>query len=647
MPRRPSTPSVTLFPFLAVLVCTMGALIFLLLVTTRRIQKQVDLPVASIEMVDLDEELEPAIALPLQMTEPVVVDQEPEVELDPEEPILPLLAGNTWEDHEWLRAEWEAQERRRLLFYQKKVDERDRKQQELNLQLDTQLASIRQQILLREAELKELLERMSVVEKQVELDAQAAEQNNQERERLQKALNDVNLAIEQEKRERFRLQNLAADYTRQIARLEEEQSQALPETEIVAYDSLTGTARKPILIECRESEIIFASEGIVLSAEVLSGFPPEFNPLLAGAEALLNYWSQNGDSAAKPYILLVVRPQGTVGFYVARGLLSELDHSFGYELVEHNTAIRWPASDPGAVAACQEAVFKVLGQRDRVAAKAGRLATLKNGPLSYSDGSGSFQLPEMKSMQRSSQGSFLDDERWMSPRSRGAQRTPQPPGPPQMIARPSPSQTLLQSPQRQQAIPSQTADSTPGQVPQTLLGDTPARSNGQQQIYDLRKQNNSQNSSMPQRLPEFPSAKKMETDEAQPLFADNPFEDRQSSGKPSTGSGKESYGIQIPKPRGVIGIERETEIHLWSNNFKIDDGTSLAIPENAAPADVSRAVRDAVSAVTSTWDDPPKSYFWKPVVKIVIHPGGIMHYARVKELVDQWEIPTTIEYEIQ
>ena len=35
-----ATNSVSLFPFLAVLVCAMGALIFLLLVTTRRIRAQ-------------------------------------------------------------------------------------------------------------------------------------------------------------------------------------------------------------------------------------------------------------------------------------------------------------------------------------------------------------------------------------------------------------------------------------------------------------------------------------------------------------------------------------------------------------------------------------------------------------------------------
>lgn len=38
--RQQTGNSVTLFPFLAVLVCAMGALIFLLLVTTRRIRQQ-------------------------------------------------------------------------------------------------------------------------------------------------------------------------------------------------------------------------------------------------------------------------------------------------------------------------------------------------------------------------------------------------------------------------------------------------------------------------------------------------------------------------------------------------------------------------------------------------------------------------------
>ena len=40
MARRRTATAVSLFPFLAVLVCTMGALILLLLVTTRQIRQQ-------------------------------------------------------------------------------------------------------------------------------------------------------------------------------------------------------------------------------------------------------------------------------------------------------------------------------------------------------------------------------------------------------------------------------------------------------------------------------------------------------------------------------------------------------------------------------------------------------------------------------
>ena len=48
--RRSTTPSVQLFPFLAVLVCVMGALIFLLLVTTRRIRQQAIERAAAVEL---------------------------------------------------------------------------------------------------------------------------------------------------------------------------------------------------------------------------------------------------------------------------------------------------------------------------------------------------------------------------------------------------------------------------------------------------------------------------------------------------------------------------------------------------------------------------------------------------------------------
>ena len=52
-----------------------------------------------------------------------------------------------------------------------------------------------------------------------------------------------------------------------------------------------GRRDVPILIECANGHITFLQEGIKLSRADVSGFSPAYNPLRAGAQALLDYWS--------------------------------------------------------------------------------------------------------------------------------------------------------------------------------------------------------------------------------------------------------------------------------------------------------------------------------------------------------------------
>src|SRR5690606_18368075 len=74
--RQQAANPVSLFPFLAVLVCAMGALIFLLLVTTHRIRQQAVVRARAMQALDSREaDVEPP---------PVVPKAEPEPEPEPE-----------------------------------------------------------------------------------------------------------------------------------------------------------------------------------------------------------------------------------------------------------------------------------------------------------------------------------------------------------------------------------------------------------------------------------------------------------------------------------------------------------------------------------------------------------------------------------
>src|SRR5688572_29725180 len=100
MSRRPSSPSVSLFPFLAVLMCALGALILLLLVTAGRIRNEaLDKALAA----DIAAVLEPAVELPVDVVPDPVLEPEP-LPVDIPDPLPLPPPGPTAEE---LRREWE------------------------------------------------------------------------------------------------------------------------------------------------------------------------------------------------------------------------------------------------------------------------------------------------------------------------------------------------------------------------------------------------------------------------------------------------------------------------------------------------------------------------------------------------------------
>ncbi|MBT6155668.1 MAG: hypothetical protein HOK71_16780 [Planctomycetaceae bacterium] len=169
---------------------------------------------------------------------------------------------------------------------------------------------------------------------------------------------------------------------------------------IVPFDGQSGTTRRPILIECRKNGLTFMQEELTLTAADLDGFTAEYNPLLAGTRALVRYWqAQNklndpDEVDAEPYVLLIVRPSGSVAYYAARRLLSELSQSTGYELVAGDRELDVPPSEPQATQLCRRAIESVLGERKRVIDSVARAGRGNDGVLRFQRGNGGFEPVE-------------------------------------------------------------------------------------------------------------------------------------------------------------------------------------------------------------------------------------------------------------
>jgi len=198
----------------------------------------------------------------------------------------------------------------------------------------------------------------------------------------------------QQDEEKKRLEEELAELRTRIRLAQAKRTDAPSKFTFVPYDGTSGTTRRPILIECTATGIRFAPENVTLSPADVAGFTAGYNPMLAGANALSRYWSvvdgikpdSEGDNA--PYVLLIVRPGGTVAYYYARRLLSKLEAPYGYELLDDGKQLDLPVVDPKAKAACQAAVDEVLAERDRFIAEA-RSAGRSVGGSGAVGGSGS------------------------------------------------------------------------------------------------------------------------------------------------------------------------------------------------------------------------------------------------------------------
>jgi len=473
-----------------------------------------------------------------------------------------------------------------------------------------------------------------------------------------------------------------------------------PVFEIETRDGNSGTHRRPILIECRADGLEFASEKVNLTPQDLNHFAPDYNPLLAGAEALMTYWTlvdqQKGETASKPYVLLIVRPGGTIGFYVARKYLEVLNQDYGYELVQDGTEIKWPAADPQAAEICRNAVDEVLkGPRSTVARRFANGLGRRGGESRFDGrtGSGSetgekimgangkFELPEVEELRRSSPRDSIDmlGPEWSPQRQRlSANRAPS-----AAETRTSenrsfatgdgaaagdgndghqrhPMETLEEQAFGNQASGNQASSnqissdrSSAGSRSSPASESNAAAAGALRSGFQLKPAGEGQQGAGERQIvppsPDDPprSLSGASTDfrdrfrpGARPDMPASPLE-KQQSGMPQDGGRDRHWGRG--RNAGLIGIEREIVMHLYADRITIANGPSAELPEVMGREGFHELVAAMIQAEANTWGDPPAKFSWRPRLKIQIHPGGNQHYARLKELLQHWGMSSKVE----
>lgn len=275
---------VALFPFLAVLICTMGALIVLLVLLVQQ---------ASLDAQEIVKER--ARAREQAAIDPLAAERK--------------AAREKVEDEEWRRGILETQRVERV----------------------NELADARAKVSHLADHIRRLQEQaQSLVARAAEIDRGKTSQAP-----------DVTA-------DQTELNKLQAEIARKKAELDAKKKELAAKEKsyaLIPYDGPNGTKRRPIYIECTRHGVVLQPEGLILGPDDFNGPLNPGNPLDAGIRAIREAWIRSGEPG-EPYPLLVVRPDGIVAYQYARQALRGYDEEFGYELVGADKKLDYGTPNP-------------------------------------------------------------------------------------------------------------------------------------------------------------------------------------------------------------------------------------------------------------------------------------------------------------
>ncbi|MDR3109482.1 MAG: hypothetical protein LBU65_07330 [Planctomycetaceae bacterium] len=116
---------------------------------------------------------------------------------------------------------------------------------------------------------------------------------------------------------------------------------------IIPYTGKSGTLRRPIFIECNEKGAVLQPEGVTLTMEDMVLPERADNPVAISMRAVRQYLIESNklEPNEEPYPLFVVRPSGVMTFYSARDSLRSWAGEYGYELVGEKDIVEMPAAN--------------------------------------------------------------------------------------------------------------------------------------------------------------------------------------------------------------------------------------------------------------------------------------------------------------
>jgi hypothetical protein len=615
MSRRSAHTSagVSLFPFLAVLVCTMGSLILLLLVTTKR-ARAVAIQKAKAAAIPSTPEPPPSMPLPIPVATAPTVDQHP-------------------------REDPNAELRRQIETFQRERDALRDRVAALQSELDT----IRSAALRSEAKTNLLQSRLAEVR-------HAGDRLAKERDTRQLEL--------------AKLQDRLRAAEARLAEAVKRQQSAGSEFAFLPFDGRTGTTRRPILIECTQEHIRFLPEDVRLTAADLDGFTPGFNPLLVATRELAHYWTAYDraragesdqtpaantfdndlaafqDSDHQPYVLLLVRSNGAVAFHIAKSCLTQLKIPHGYELVTDDMRFDVSDPDPDARAICQAAVDQVLAEREKVIRAVNGNRALSADQLRFEPNEQAFvprELPDSTSR----------------------------------FVRPGASGTVAgnrDSAASNGRAPANLGTSESSSATRNTRSVAAGRDDSDRSLDAVEPDEVRLPVANARRFPDdgskpFPFRQRSGSPSSTAAAASDGHigsratgsDPRGSAARPSTSStsaNRATASSNAPTPmkrrylmpRSGIGLEKAIPLKVSASRIVVDEKYEIPVTANVATESLVDRVLLAMDRVQADWPSAGSGYHWVPTVRFQVVPGGEQVHQRVNSALSDLGLTSSVEY---
>ncbi|MBQ9798603.1 MAG: hypothetical protein IJO40_01525 [Thermoguttaceae bacterium] len=340
--------TVSLFPFLAVLLCTMGTLALIFAIASQNVAPEGSVDATSVadadsapssERVDNSDGLDAEYAAALARTGSAPLEE--------------------------LTAETES-----LVWF---LDELNG----VKTRTQTALEKERARLAAAEKALAGLRSEASIAKKRLEtLRSETIADADEDALALREKIDALDAEIERLLAETKELREKNADAKRSYA--------------ILPYQGKKGVFRRPIYVECNERGVFLQPEGVpFLSTDFLLARYPG-NPFDAGLRAAARRFVElSGEKTAdgetvEPYPLLIIRPGGANRYYSAVAALASWGGDFGYEFVDDDQEIAYPAPDAVLADAVRE---QTEFSRRRLAVQLAALTSARNATAAFAGAS--------------------------------------------------------------------------------------------------------------------------------------------------------------------------------------------------------------------------------------------------------------------